>query len=104
MAVQYQKIREAMLWAERERRPFVEIIVKVKHRERPTILMNEDGQFEVIDDGLGESDRAIIARCEEWISEINERAVKMVTGVPDSPAPFATPFTNTRSGMGIPKS
>mgnify|MGYP006323305997 CR=1 FL=1 len=72
----HHKIDAARLWAEQESRPFVELIVSVRNREYPTMLISNDG-FEVIDNGLCEADRRIVAQCQEWIQYINQLAMKM---------------------------
>jgi hypothetical protein len=74
--VMHRRIETARLWAEQESRPFVELIVSVRNRERPTMLISKDG-FEVVDDGLCEADSKIIAQCQEWIQYIHQRAIKM---------------------------
>lgn len=70
------RIDTARLWAEQESRPFVELIVSVRNREYPTMLISNDG-FEVINSGLCEADRRIVAQCQEWIQYINQLAMKM---------------------------
>lgn len=64
---------QARIWFEQQIRPFVELIMRVRLRERPKYIL-AGGVLTKIDDGLSESDKAIIASCEEHIEYIWKRA------------------------------
>ena len=55
--------------------------LKIAVESSPIRVFSDDAYreagFEVVDDGLCEADRKIIAQCQEWIQYIHQRAVKM---------------------------
>ena len=69
---------QARIWCEQQIRPFVDLILRVRLRERPKYIF-ADGTLTKIDDGLSEPDRAIVASCEEQIEYIWNRAEKWIS-------------------------
>ena len=69
-------MRRTYQWAEREIRPFVDAIVRIRLRERPSYLLSGD-VLTKIDDGLTATEIEFVAFCEDEIRDIITRAERM---------------------------
>lgn len=63
------------LSAEGAAEPFVRQILKIRQQARPTYLVFQDG-LHLVSDGLSDSDRDMIRRCENTISDIYQNAAE----------------------------
>lgn len=73
-----RRIQQARLEAIELSKPFVDVIIATRRLERPSYIISGN-EMTLISDGLGESDRKLIALCEDMIKLINELCLKSVT-------------------------